>query len=38
MTDAVTGGNRYRSLGPLASQYIGKNAGILFEIWNRFFL
>jgi len=36
MADAVTGGNRF--LGPLVSQYTGKNAGILVEIWNRFFL
>jgi len=28
----------YRSLGPLASQCTRKNAGILVEIWNRFFL
>ena len=28
---------RYQSLGPLSSQYTGKNAGILVEIRNRFF-
>ena len=28
---------RYRSLGPLASQYTGINAGRLVEIWNSFF-
>ena len=29
---------RYRSLGSLASQYPGKMAELLVEIWNRFFL
>jgi len=37
MADAITGGNDI-ALSPLASQYTGKNAGILVEIGNRFFM
>jgi len=35
--DAITGGNN-RSLGPLASQYTGENAGILVGISASFIL
>jgi len=38
MADAITGDKEYGCLGRLSSQYTGKNAGILVEIWNRFFL